>query len=387
MITEKIGQEVCFGCGACAASCPQFVLQLTISKKGFLVPAVSGACQSCGICEAVCPVLVPPEAKVEKVEVFAAFSRTKNLRIWSTSGGVATSLALAFARMVAIAGAVFDDEFRVALHALTSDLRKILQFSGSKYVQSDPTFAVRAMKDSEGAFLFFGTPCQVAGVRNLIEKGVLRGDFLLVDLFCHGVPSYLLWWSYLDFLRKRVGRILHVEQRFKLQNWHHYFYRIFGEKGVYLKEFLEDPFGFLYLRNYFLRESCYQCPFRGLQSLADLRLGDFWGQLFAQEKLGTSLVVAFTEKGLNCLVEDEDVFLQSMPVEAAKDAQASSISKPKDGEALFLKLQQGVPIERMLLARFWQERGRLKLRKALSPVLRNQHIRTAYKILKRVLKG
>jgi NAD-dependent dihydropyrimidine dehydrogenase PreA subunit len=387
VITKKVTQDVCFGCGACVASCPPSALQLAINERGFLVPVVSGECQSCGICEVVCPALSLPEAKAEKVEVFAAFSLTKNLRVWSTSGGVATSLALVFARKGMVAGVVFDDGFRLARHTLTSDPRKILQFAGSKYIQSNPVSAIWKMKGSEGPFIFFGTPCQVAGVRNLIEKGVLKGDFLLVDLFCHGVPSYLLWWSYLDFLKKRVGRILHIEQRFKIQDWHRFYHRIFGNKGVYLKEFSEDPFGFFYLRNYFLRECCYRCPFRGLHSFADLRLGDFWGQLFAQDKFGTSLVVAFTEKGLSHLVEDEDIFLQSMPVEMVKIPQAKDIPKPRGRENLFLKLQQGISLENIFSGQLRWEWRKVKLRKPLSFLLRNRYVRIAYKLTRLVFKG
>ncbi len=138
--------------------------------------------------------------------------------MWSSSGGIFLSAGLNFALEGKISGVVFDNDFHQARHILTSDPRKILQFSGSKYVQSDPTSAFQAMKSSEGPFLFSGTPCQVAGVRNLITQGILQGDFLLIDLFCHGVPSYLLWWSYLDFLRQRVGRILQIEQRVKIRD-------------------------------------------------------------------------------------------------------------------------------------------------------------------------
>lgn len=283
---------------------------------------------------------------------------------------------------------MFDDDFRYARHVVASDSRWVLRFSGSKYVQSDPVLALREIRDSRVPILFSGTPCQIAGLKNLIAQGILRGDFLLVDLFCHGVPSYLLWWSYLDFLKKKVGRVLHVEQRLKIRDWHRYYFRIFGDRGVYLKEFTEDPFMFFYLRNYFLRECCYQCPFRELRSCADLRLGDFWGQLFAQENLGTSIVVTFTEKGFQSVVEDEDIFLQSMPVEAVSMSQVLHIPKPVDAVSVFSLLQCGMSIEEILRRRFRWEWQKTRIRRAVFFLLdKNPYLRTVYKLAKYVLRG
>ena len=377
----------CFGCGACVVACPSSSLEMGIDEGGFLNPRPVGQCTQCGLCEEVCPALYPSREEAKSYQVFAAFSLTPALRLWCSSGGVFTSLALEFmAQGGSVIGVAFGEDFRRVYHFMAEKIQDIFRFSGSKYIQSDPASVLRSVQGLPEKFLFVGTPCQVAGVRRLIECGVLRGDFTLIDFFCHGVPSYVLWNSYLNFLQKRVGRILHIEQRFKITDWHRYRYRVFGSKGVYCRGFEEDPFGFLYLQNYLLRESCYTCPYRGYHSFADLRLGDFWGELFSHDRLGTSLVVAFTEKGFQILVENKDVFLQSMPREIVLTSQAVAIQKPVDAGEVFTLLKKQGDIEQLIKRHFLRKVWQGKLRKIALWTLRKPMFRIPYKVLKKFLR-
>ena len=46
---------------------------------------------------------------------------------------------------------------------------------------------------------------------------------------------------------------------------------------------------------------CYDCPYRE-RSSADLRIGDYWGDRFAEDKQGVSMVIANTNRGV-CIVD------------------------------------------------------------------------------------
>lgn len=378
----------CFGCGACVVACPSNSLEMGIDEWGFLSPRLVGQCTQCELCEKVCPALYPSREDAKSYQVFAAFSLTPALRLWCSSGGVFTSLALEFMTQGGrVIGVAFGEDFRRVHHVMAEKIQDIFRFSGSKYIQSDPTSVLRSVQGLSEKFLFVGTPCQVAGVRRLVECGVLRGDFTLIDFFCHGVPSYVLWDSYLNFLQKRVGRILHIEQRFKITDWHRFQCRVFGSRGVYCRGFEEDPFGFLYLQNYLLRESCYTCPYRGYHSFADLRLGDFWGELFSHDRLGTSLVVAFTSRGRDCIIGSKDVFLQSMPRETVLTSQAVAIQKPADTEKVFALLRRQGDIGQLLKQCFLYKVWRGKLKKIALRMLRKPMFRMPYKVLKKLLRG
>ena len=63
----------------------------------------------------------------------------------------------------------------------------------------------------------------------------------------------------------------------------------------------EDPFFQMFNSNLCLRESCYKCEFKGLNTKADISLGDFWHVDEINSKLddgkGISIVLLCTEKG------------------------------------------------------------------------------------------
>ena len=63
----------------------------------------------------------------------------------------------------------------------------------------------------------------------------------------------------------------------------------------------KDNFLRLFLNNYSLRPSCYDCKFSKIPRIADISLGDFWGvegkyPEFNDDK-GTSLILVNSEKG------------------------------------------------------------------------------------------
>lgn len=353
MILEKINENVCFGCGACVIACPAAALRLYIDERGFLKPKLIGECISCNLCEEVCPALNPVFIS-NKPDCFAGWSRNKFLRSFSSSGGVATSLSLDFvSRGGYVVGASYSNDFRLVKHEVAKNPQDILRFTGSKYVQSNPISALSLLRESNNEkFLIIGTPCMICGVRKLMEKKVLSGDFVLIDLFCHGVPSYLLWWAYLKYLEKRIGRILFINQRFKPHGWRNFATYVVGTKGIYLKTHKEDPFMMMFLGNYFLRESCFKCPFRLTRSCADIRLGDFWNPFFHSDLLGLSLVLVYTDKAIDLLESSKDVFLRAIPFEAIYASQPSRVIKPLNYEDTFKTLMERRDLEEVLRTHF-----------------------------------
>ena len=76
------------------------------------------------------------------------------------------------------------------------------------------------------------------------------------------------------------------------------------KKDYYLISPLSEYFsGFL--NGFFLRESCYECPFASLERPSDITLGDFWGYQKSHPELrkdeGLSLILVNTHKGRQML--------------------------------------------------------------------------------------
>ena len=179
---------------------------------------------------------------------------------------------------------------------------------GAKYVQSElrDTFleAENALKAGRKV-LFSGTPCQIAGLKNYLGKEY--DNLLTVDLVCHGVPSPLVWESYLKYRKEKDGQSEvadKVNMRSKVTGWSRYNYSVeykYKDGQVYQKKNGEDPYMRAFVSNMILRPSCNECHFKGLERCSDFTLGDFWGIWNIKPEMdddkGTSLVVVHSEKG------------------------------------------------------------------------------------------
>ena len=71
----------------------------------------------------------------------------------------------------------------------------------------------------------------------------------------------------------------------------------------------------LYINNFILRESCYDCPAKGLEkNVADIILGDYWGiyhvhrEMF--DNLGVSAVIIKTSKGKELYDKIKNQFIE-----------------------------------------------------------------------------
>ena len=144
-----------------------------------------------------------------------------------------------------------------------------------------------------------GTPCQIASLSMYLNKIGKRENFVLVDLICHGVPSYNLWKKYLK--ENNHNKIKHISFRNKKYGWRTMCLFISDKKDYYGKEKKDEFFKFFTAGSSY-NKSCYECNFRN-KSCADIRLGDFWGSKFKDNRKGVNIVLAFTENG-NKLLND-----------------------------------------------------------------------------------
>jgi len=304
MIEIKEKKDCC-GCHACMSVCPKRCIVMSSDEEGFLYPKVdTSVCIDCGLCEKVCPVLHQGLARVP-LKVYAARNRNERILQESSSGGVFTLLA---EKVILQGGVVFGvkfDEAWNAVHAWTDTVEGLKAFRGAKYVQSR---VGNAYKEAElflkqgREVLFSGTPCQIAGLKRFLRKDYER--LLTVDIVCHGVPSPLVWQSYLASLPVGEERITSISMRDKKKGWKRYRMEIqAGNRFLYAGKAVDNIYSQGYLADFFLRPSCHACPARKGKSGSDLTIGDFWGihdyyPSFDDDK-GTGIVLVHTQKGMN----------------------------------------------------------------------------------------
>ena len=237
------------------------------------------------------------------MECLAAVNDDDEVRRTSSSGGVFTLLAHdVISHGGVIFGARFDEDWNVR-HDYTETLEGLVPLRGSKYVQSvigDSFRQVERFLEQGREVLFSGTPCQVAALRLYLGEKHKSGLFT-VEIVCHGVPSPLVWQHYLAS-RIRGKKVSVVNFRDKSTGWRDYSLRI----GNRLRHHDIDHYMRLFLSNYALRPSCFNCPALSGRSGADIILGDLWGvgriAPSMNDNKGTGLVIVNTESG-RALVE------------------------------------------------------------------------------------
>jgi hypothetical protein len=165
--------------------------------------------------------------------------------------------------------------------------------------------------------MYCGTPCQIKGLRNFLRKDY--ENLLLIDFICHGVPSPLVWKSYLLAICKGhqpSEAISSVNFRSKKNGgWGKFSLEFSFKESSDLKNFWnypgQNPYYQLFSQNLNLRPSCYKCPAKGHTSGSDITLADFWG--VADDYFdgnGVSLLFLNTEKGKKIV---EKIEISSFP--------------------------------------------------------------------------
>ena len=377
-------KENCVGCNACVQKCPKHCIDMHEDEQGFIYPEVDiNKCVDCHLCEQVCPVINQAEPR-KPLETYAAKNLNEEVKMASSSGGIFYALAKNIIDEGGVVfGAKFNDKWEV-VHDYTETIEGLKAFQGSKYVQSriGDTFhqAEKFLKEGRKV-MFTGTPCQIAALGLFLRKDY--GDQLLkVDVVCHGVPSPLVWREYLNYITRPKGAsdgkntvlsslkgipvITGISFRDKRLGWEKFGFSVriaassgSGKNSVFQsvecqnqdEELLFEPLDkniFMqgFLKDLYLRPSCYKCPTKQLKSESDITLGDFWNINNIDPKLHEngyySLILTNSSKGLKIL---ESASIEKSKAEFSKAITGNpaieySVKKPKEYEIFWNQLHK-----------------------------------------------
>lgn len=304
-------------------------------------------------------------------KTYLGYNSNETVRKKSSSGGLFYELAISVLNQSGVIyGAAFNENFEVE-HIRVTEKKQLERLLCSKYVQSKMNNVYSMVAEdlqNNHAVLFSGTPCQVSGLKMLLEKRNISTEQLIaVDFICHGVPSPKVWESYLQYLSNR-GDISAVNFRHKARGWHDFYLNIQykNNKAQSMSHEL-DPYmrGFLSDKN--IRPSCYQCSFKGKNYLSDITLGDAWKiekdkPEWADDK-GTSLFIVRTEKGQKLLNSIPKSFLTAQADYEKWTAFNPSIvyaTKRADGRTEFFE-----DFSRLSTNEFWNKYKKVPIKKSI----------------------
>lgn len=260
-------------------------------------------CIDCGKCLRVCPARIEPVEIGEEIS-YVAYCRNREDTLKSSSGGMGYLIAQKYMEAgYAIIGATWSKDFRRVEHIAIKDLTELEALRKSKYVQSYTVDAFRQIPLLDKVVIF-GTPCQIAGVRNMYGN---RKGMILVDFDCMGPSGLVLWNKYVDYISEmNDSGIKSINMRHKKKSWMMYGTRIeFNNGAVYYRDKFHDAFCIAYHLAGAIHNTCTKkCKFQN-SSQADLRIGDGWGYVdgFGKQEIhdGLSLMTPLTTIGTDII--------------------------------------------------------------------------------------
>ncbi len=303
----------CYGCGICAIICPTKIINIQ-EKSGFYQPVIKNQdkCINCGLCINVCAFINNNSKDTEHpvdLNAYSAWSNNKTIRQSSSSGGISYEIGkYLIEKGYNAIGVKYNTNTNRAEHFMAKSIEQFKDSIGSKYIPSFtiPGFSKINRKDK---FFITGTPCQIDSVRRYLKKYHLENNFILLDFFCHGVPSMIMWRKYLHII-PTLDNDETISWRNKKNGWHNSWVMSITKPNCDNKERYfsaksnGDLFYQMFLGHQCLSKACYKyCKYKQLKSAADIRIGDLWGDKFKNNKDGVSGVIAFTEQGNNLLSE------------------------------------------------------------------------------------
>ena len=308
-ITNKSALRECTSCQMCAAVCSRDAIAIRLNGDGFYRPYINeDKCTDCGLCTKVCykfdeDIKVTNAEALKNVKVYSAQHKSDELLEKVTSGGVADALAKELVRQgYTCIGVTYNDSEHRAEHSIAQSEEETDAFRGSKYIQSYSVDAfkrlVRGVRNEK--YAVFGLPCHIYAVHNFLRMRNLRDKCVLIDLFCHGCPSMLVWSKYEQRIKRKVDgkKFDEVQFRSKVRGWGT-FYVVVVVEGV--KAFISNPkqdeFYSLFFSDHVLNDACSDCKLRSTMEYTDIRLGDFWGKRFLNDRKGVSAVAVTSERG------------------------------------------------------------------------------------------
>lgn len=360
----------CYGCGVCATICPKNIISISLNADGFYQPEVfdEDKCIDCGLCLNVCAFHNKGLALQEtSIRSYAAWSNEPAVRRKCASGGAGFEIGRTLINKgYKVCGVKYNAEKQRAEHFIATTVEELVQTAGSKYIQSYTLEGFKAINRRD-KYLVTGTPCQIDSFRRLIQKWRIEDNFVLLDFFCHGVPSMLMWKKYTQSVEKITGPITYASWRNKLTgwhdswamaidgetkgekvNWHDSYNMLIREKKNYYnsRRSQGDLFYKFFLGNICLGKACYKhCKYKYNHSSADIRIGDLWGSAYEKNEDGVSAAIAFTEKG-NDVLKQTNCSLIEHPFEVVAEGQMKEkVVKPAIFPVVSYALKTSVPLD------------------------------------------
>jgi coenzyme F420 hydrogenase subunit beta len=340
-----VKKGLCIGCGICAYS-EEIGKTVYSEKRDQFIPLITKENKRDELAYNICPgkgyniieeseiLFKSAKYDLELGRVFdqyAAFSNDKQILERASSGGIMSHIAIFLLESKTVDRVLttqfsYEGEPRTVC-ILAKSREEILQSQGSKYCPVDLSNAIREIKNNDYCVAIIGTPCQIAGIRNIqkIDQSFNKNIFITIANFCGGFKSY----NNIRLIAKRKGIKSNKIKFFR--------FRGNGQPGSMLIEEttgkkIELPYPkYVGLNGISKHLRCHLCV-DATGELADLACGDAWLPRFLEDINPWSVLITRNEKAddlVKRMRESNMITTQSISLEDIKKSQHENINSKK----------------------------------------------------------
>ncbi len=373
-ISSIAENDLCIGCGICAAICPDNVLAMQINPFGEYNPVGNGDCtKECGLCLKVCPFADenPDEDDIGRLlfsevpeilhrpetgyflEAFAGYSLINGHREHGSSGGMATWFLQTLIEDGTVDAVVCvtsnPDPEKLFRFAVFTTVGEVQAASGSAYYPVELSEVLRYIIKHPGKYAVTGLPCFVKAIRLAQQRNrQLRERIVVVlGLTCGQLKSK----HYTDYLVALAGLegppvSVHYRGKNPEQPASNYFFSCVGNDGKSRRIYGNDGISEVWTNRWFTPIACNYCD-DIFAECADVTFMDAWLPEFDRDSRGTSLIIIRSRQASDFFlrgVRDNDIDLNTVTIDQAIRSQAGVVSVKREQLAhrLFHSNDRGV---------------------------------------------
>lgn len=356
--TEIVKNDLCIGCGMCAALCPTKILAMKWNERGEYAPvAITSCITECGLCLKVCPftdsgnnedtigkVLYGSIPKINHkpetghyISAYAGHADEVHRAI-GASGGIGTWLLeklLEDGTVNYVICATPDEEpERLFSFKIFGSPEGVRTGAGSVYYPLEMSEVIKKILETPGKFAVVGLPCFIKAIRlaQMKNKKISDRISVTIGLVCGQMKSKY----FTDYIASMAGvrnRFVAVRYRGKSSDRpvNNYYYTFIESTGESKKIYWNDGISEAWVNRWFTPRACNYCD-DVFAECADAVCMDAWLPEYAQDCKGTSLMLIRSE-AIAKLIEGEissgTILLKTIPIEKIVESQAGVITNKR----------------------------------------------------------
>ena len=313
-----VQNNMCIGCGVCAAVCPAQVLTMKFNVYGEYNPVKNADCrENCDFCLQVCPFSEKEENEDTLanalfghadgikhrpetgyyLDSYVGYSNVNDHRAHGASGGMATwlleTLLLSDSVDHVICVTPHNDPEKLFRFAVFDDAASIRQSAKSAYYPVEMSEVVRHVIENEGRYAITGLPCFIKALKLAAKKNKKLQERIAftIGLVCGQMKSKQ-YTSYLALTANVPGKLKSVSFRGKSpgESAYNYFFHCIDKENNQGKLFVSDATGKVWFNPWFAPNVCAFCD-DVFAELADVTVMDAWLPEYFMDWKGTNLMI------------------------------------------------------------------------------------------------